>query len=460
MSQKNQVLSICMVFVDVCLIAISLHLSKRLIADPSSLMGNQASITLFVAIIWVALLSLRSFYEIGRFHPFIVELRRIFISSIHATLLFAGLLYFTRYELRFGEFITFITMTTTALIVGRYLLRVILINPLHKKNKKRTLIVSSKEKGEHIARTFAEEAQYGIELIGFIDHEPEESIRPVSRPVLGTLEEIRQIVRKRQIDHVVIALPSQSYHQLNHIVGSLRDESVAIHVSPDYFNLSLAQSNLQSFGSLPFLSIKKTPLTAWQRLQKRLFDIFVTMCLLIPALPVMAIVAIAIKLDSKGPIFFRQLRVGENGKLFSILKFRSMIPHAEKMQKGVNQNHNGILIHKKENDPRVTRVGRFIRRTSLDELPQLLNILWGDMSLVGPRPEMPWLVEQYQSWQHTRFSVPQGLTGWWQVHGRSNKPLHLNIEEDLYYIQNYSFWLDLYILLRTPLAVIRGEGAF
>jgi lipopolysaccharide/colanic/teichoic acid biosynthesis glycosyltransferase len=178
--------------------------------------------------------------------------------------------------------------------------------------------------------------------------------------------------------------------------------------------------------------------------------------------PVMLVIAIAIKLDSKGAILFKQDRIGEGGKIFKMYKFRSMVQNAEALQAQVNvTDENGNTIHKRRNDPRVTRVGRIIRKTSLDELPQLINVLNGTMSIVGPRPELPWIVnEQYQKWQYRRFAVPQGITGWWQVNGRSEKPMHLNTDEDLYYIQNYSFWLDMDIILKTVPALIRGKGAF
>jgi lipopolysaccharide/colanic/teichoic acid biosynthesis glycosyltransferase len=142
-------------------------------------------------------------------------------------------------------------------------------------------------------------------------------------------------------------------------------------------------------------------------------------------------------------------------------KFRSMVENAEDLQDVVNRrDEDGNLIHKKADDPRITRVGRFIRKWSLDELPQFFNVLKGDLSLVGPRPELPWLVDEYEVWQRKRFAVPQGITGWWQVNGRSDNMMHLHTDEDLYYIRNYSLWLDLYILLKTPWVVLRGEGAY
>jgi len=202
-------------------------------------------------------------------------------------------------------------------------------------------------------------------------------------------------------------------------------------------------------------------LTPVQRRMKRGFDIVVAGTVLLLVLPVMLTIALAIKLSSPGPVFFKQVRIGENGKPFKIYKFRSMVVNAEKLQAKVNvKDENGNIVHKTKNDPRVTSIGRIIRKTSLDELPQLINVIRGDMSLVGPRPELPWLVEQYRAWQYDRFLVPQGITGWWQVNGRSDKPSHLNTDLDVHYIENYSFWLDIKILLMTIPALLKGKGAF
>lgn len=207
--------------------------------------------------------------------------------------------------------------------------------------------------------------------------------------------------------------------------------------------------------------IKATGLTSRQRMVKRAFDFTVALIVLILILPVLLMLAIAIRLDSEGPVFFKQVRIGENGKPFKMYKFRSMVVNAEKLQTQINQTDiDGNTIHKMRNDPRVTRIGRIIRKTSLDELPQFINVLRGDMSLVGPRPELPWLVEEYEPWQRQRFAVPQGITGWWQVNGRSDKPCHLNTDQDIYYIQNYSFLLDIKILLMTVPALLQGKGAF
>jgi exopolysaccharide biosynthesis polyprenyl glycosylphosphotransferase len=218
---------------------------------------------------------------------------------------------------------------------------------------------------------------------------------------------------------------------------------------------------VEEFAGLPMLDLRAPALNEYQRMVKRAFDLTLTFLMLIPALPIMALIATAIALDSPGPIIFSQSRVGENGKLFQMHKFRSMVADADKRLDEVTRpTANGKVVHKFANDPRVTRVGRFLRRTSLDELPQLFNVIKGDMSIVGPRPELPLLVEQYEPWQHKRFSVPQGMTGWWQINGRSDKPMHLNTEDDLFYIHNYSLLLDLHILVKTVWVVLRGKGAY
>jgi lipopolysaccharide/colanic/teichoic acid biosynthesis glycosyltransferase len=192
-----------------------------------------------------------------------------------------------------------------------------------------------------------------------------------------------------------------------------------------------------------------------------MFDLIIAAFALLITIPMMTVIAIAIRLEGPGSVIFQQERIGENGRIFRMLKFRTMIPEAEELRFLVEfVDESGNFIHKAENDPRVTQIGHFLRRTSLDELPQIFNIIKGDMSLVGPRPEMPYMMSYYASWQHSRFAVPQGLTGWWQVNGRSNRPMHLHTDDDLYYVQNYSLLLDVEILLKTVWAVLRGKGAF
>jgi len=305
----------------------------------------------------------------------------------------------------------------------------------------------------------SEHKHLGVIMEGFLDDDLAK--RSKQPNILGSLNDTRIIVKERGITDIVIALPTRAYEKVNSLVSELQDLAVQIWIVPDYFNLVLHQAKVEDFVGLPMLDLRAPALIENQRLIKRVFDIFIVLLFLIPALVFMILISLAIVLDDGFPILFKQQRVGENGRLFTMYKFRTMVRGAEHMRNLVEQtDENGNLIHKRRDDPRITRVGQFLRRLSLDEIPQLLNVLRGHMSLVGPRPELPYLVKKYQPWQRKRFAVPQGMTGWWQIHGRSDRPMHLNTEDDLYYIQNYSIWLDIQILIRTIWIVIRGKGAY
>ena len=263
------------------------------------------------------------------------------------------------------------------------------------------------------------------------------------------------------MEEVIIALPMKAHQRLANLVAELWNHPVRVKIVPDFSALVFTRATFESLGDVPLIGLREPAIDDFNRFIKRLVDVVLSLVFLVLLSPALLVIAILIKLDSAGPIIYRQQRVGENGKLFWMFKFRTMVPDAdEHLDEVVQTTSAGDILHKVKDDPRVTRVGRILRQFSLDELPQLFNVLKGDMSLVGPRPEMPWLVEKYEPWQRQRFSVPQGITGWWQVNGRSDKPMHLHTEEDLYYIQNYSLWLDLQILWRTVGAVLKRRGAF
>jgi exopolysaccharide biosynthesis polyprenyl glycosylphosphotransferase len=294
-------------------------------------------------------------------------------------------------------------------------------------------------------------------LVGYV-HEGEPEVE-VGAPVLGDINAIRGITISQSIDEIII-LPPHSEKRVEEIVKALLDIPLHVRVVPAILNLAPDRSAVEQFAGIPMIDLRAGPLSDYQRMVKRIFDLIVASVFLIVSSPLMAIVALAIKVDSPGPALFRQKRVGENGHIFTMYKFRSMVAEAEQLQTQVTvHDADGTIIHKRKDDPRVTRVGKYIRRTSLDELPQLFNVLRGEMSLVGPRPELLWIVDQYQPRQRRRLVVPPGITGWWQVSGRSERLMHLHTDDDIYYISNYSFWLDLQILWRTFWTVIGGKGA-
>ncbi len=410
--------------------------------------------------IWVLIFAVYSVYD-GRKNLRVVdEFTSLTLGSLVAAIGMAGILYFTYRDVSRALFLIFVLLTFLIMIAWRLAARIyfrILRQGLSR--PQRVLIVGAGLVGRNLQAQLLEYAGLNLHFAGFLDDDPEK--RQQDRGILGTLSDAREVIQNFKIDNVVIALPLRAYDRTNRLAEDLLDLPIKVWIVPDYFSITLHQAGVEDFAGIPMLDLRAPALNEYQRIVKRGFDLIVTLLLLIPFLPIMGLVVLLILLDDGRPVLFRQERVGENGRVFSITKFRTMIRGAQQLQKEVQTfDDQGNLIHKRRDDPRVTRVGKFLRRFSLDELPQFFNVLTGHMSLVGPRPELPDLVEKYEPWQRKRFAVPQGMTGWWQIHGRSDKPMHLHTEEDLYYVQNYSIWLDIEILLKTAWIVLRGKGAY
>ncbi len=455
---------------DIILTCLALFLAERLIHFiPQHLTNVRGQVFVFphvylvISVLWGITFLVLSVYDPKKIYRAIDEFQIVTLAAVASALLFAGLLFLTKRDFSRWVFVTFVTLDTVFLLGWRILARIVFRVGRMPVADRQVLIVGSGEAGQRVGQMIQEYRAMGLNLTGFLGDAPENESNPDEFVihVLGRVEDVREVVKEQSIHDVVIALPQREYAQINELVLALHDLPVQVRVVPDYFSLALYRATVEDFGGLPMINLRDPALNEVQRLVKRIFDLVIAGTLIaILALP-MALITLLIKLDSPGTTFFRQQRVGENGRLFSMYKFRSMIPDADKLIDEMTEiSEDGHLLFKKENDPRVTRVGRFLRHTSMDELPQLFNVIKGDMSLVGPRPELPWLVGQYEPWQHKRLAVPQGMTGWWQINGRADKPLHLHTEEDLYYVQNYSLWMDIYILFKTPWVVVRGKGAY
>jgi exopolysaccharide biosynthesis polyprenyl glycosylphosphotransferase len=260
---------------------------------------------------------------------------------------------------------------------------------------------------------------------------------------------------------VIVTLPWTAREKIVELVDVCGAFDVRVRIVPDLFQLSLNRVDGESLNGIPLIAVRAPTIRGWRFRAKRAMDVAFTSVLLALTAPLMAVTALAILIDSRGPVLYRQLRVGRNGHVFTLFKFRSMRIDADVVREGLS-HHNEATgpIFKMRRDPRVTRVGRVIRRLSLDELPQLWNVLRGDMSLVGPRPPMPGEVEEYQEWHHRRLEVAPGMTGLWQVSGRSKLTFDEMVMLDLFYAENWSLFLDLKILMRTVPTVLMGVGAY
>lgn len=396
------------------------------------------------AIIWIMILMLFSVYD-GRKNILITdEILSLVMGIGLAAIASAGTLYLTFRDVSRILFVTFVLISLLLLVFWRLVFRLALrwrgFHPV----QRNVLIVGGGLTGQKVSLQVMEHEKFGINFVGFLDDERSNNL------IVGKLNQAREIISNRKIDDVVIALPRSDNEAVGKLVADLHDLPLRVWVVPDYFSLVLHKAAISEYAGVPMLDLRAPALNDYQRMVKRVFDIVLTILILPFATILMILVAISIALFDNGSVLFLQNRVGENGKHFMIYKFRTMSSKATNSRVGD--------VHKVPKDPRITKIGAILRKTGLDELPQLINVLKGEMSLVGPRPELPELVDQYETWQRKRFVMPPGMTGWWQVNGRSLNPLILDSEDDLYYIQNYSLLFDIYIIIRTVWVVITGKG--
>ncbi|MBN2118080.1 MAG: sugar transferase [Anaerolineales bacterium] len=421
--------------------------------------GIPAPLYILFPLIWIVIFASLSIYDGRRFLRAADELTALFLSTFIAAISTAGVLYFSYRDVSRALFLMFVVCTFLVCLLWRVAARMYFrARPRASATSRRLMVVGTGPLGQAVGQQIQVSPSENLTLVGFVD---DGYGGRTTAPSLGKPGDLRMLVNRYQVTDVVVALPYSAYQQMAEIVTCLTDLPIGVWIALGFFDLALYRTDIEDFAGIPMLDLRASAIDDYQRMLKRAFDIVFGFFALVLALPFMALSALLILLDDGPPVLFRQMRVGENGKLFEVLKFRTMVRNAEQLQTQVEKRDaEGNLIHKSKDDPRITRVGRLLRRLSLDELPQLFNILAGTMSAVGPRPEMPYLVEKYQPWQRKRFAVPPGLTGWWQVSGRSDKPMHLHTEDDLYYIQNYSIWLDLQIIVRTIWVVLIGKGSY
>jgi exopolysaccharide biosynthesis polyprenyl glycosylphosphotransferase len=454
---------------DGLLVCVALELATRLrpylaflpfAADYPERIPTPWQVFLIFAAEWTAILLLFSVYDGRRNLRGFDEFVSLTLGSLLASVALAGTLYFSYRQVSRLLFFVFILSAYLSMLTWRAIARG-LFKLLHHQigGQRKVLIVGAGPVGRELQNQIQAKSYQALQVVGFLDDN--RTKRQESPDILGSLSDIHNIVREQLIDDVIVALPQSAYQRLDQLVGELHRLPVKVWIIPDYFKLALYKAVIEQFAGIPLLDLRAPALSDQQRTVKRLFDLGLTLLSLPIALPIMGLVAIAIRLESRGPVILRQPRMGENGRQFRMLKFRTMLDNAEQLHETVEEtDERGRLIHKTAHDPRITRLGHILRRLSLDEWPQLFNVLKGEMSLVGPRPELPYLVERYELWQRQRFAIPQGITGWWQINGRSNRPMHLHTEDDLYYVQHYSLLLDVYIILKTVAVVIQGKGAF
>jgi exopolysaccharide biosynthesis polyprenyl glycosylphosphotransferase len=409
-------------------------------------------------LIWIISLNFVHLYRTKQrmfsFEAFI----RIVKGSFLAITILIAILFFIREGEKFSRVLFPITVTSSIvfLTLFRMLLERVLLNIAFKKGigVARALIIGTGPVAQTVAEKMKRYPQYGFSFHGFISTEPDDVGKENEQgEIIGSIADLRKLVRDLDIDEVLITQPNLERDKVFSIIQDCEREITEFRIVPDLLELLASEVSVEEIGGIPFFSIKETPLQGWNLVTKRIFDILISTFLLVLLAPLFALVMVLIKRDSSGSIIYKQERLGYDGNLFTLYKFRSMFEDAE-------QNTGPVWA--KPNDPRVTRVGAVLRKYNVDELPQLLNVFKGDMSLVGPRPERPYFVEKFKDKvprYMRRHRVKSGMTGWAQVNGlRGTSSIIQRVKYDLYYIENWSLWLDVKILVMTLFRFKNPQG--
>ncbi len=419
----------------------------------------------FVFILWAIFLLVsfkrRSLYTTDRGLTIPKEMFKSFIGVFSVSIVISSIIFFAKYRFFSREVFLENCFSLFVLLSGfraikRIILRKLVSEGFHNIN---VLVIGAGRVGKIVLDEIKKVPWWGFRVVGVLDDRKNDDFNGVL--VLGKISDFDMVVKKYFVDEAIITIPSEK-RIVSQIIEKAKAMHLGVRVVPENFEGPLPLLDINYIGIMPLLTYKERKYHPTELALKRMFDFLVSFALLIAGLPLYCLLAVAIKLDSPGPVFYRQKRAGLKGKPFKVYKFRSMVKDADKFKDQLlekNEVQDGVIFKMKK-DPRITRIGRFLRRYSLDELPQLFNVLKGDMSLVGPRPPTIDEVQKYNYLQMHRLSVRPGITGLSQVKGRSMLTFRRWVKWDLWYVNNWSFGLDLRILWLTLPAVFKGQGAY
>jgi exopolysaccharide biosynthesis polyprenyl glycosylphosphotransferase len=414
------------------------------------------------AFVWPVIFAIYGLYDLRRPTHITAEMQRLFQAVVTSVLVVALIAFAVRIDVSRSFIVSLLIFCLATTAIGRLAVRR-LSHVLNARGvtSQSTLIAGCNEEARTLARTLRRRPWMGFEVCGFVDvgHTGQDTIDGL--PVMGSIDGIQAIVREHGIGSIVVAGSAVGAGTLQQLDTALVDTQVTVRVSPGLPNLGASRVIVEPVDGMALFSLRRQRFSRRQRVLKRALDVTIASGLLVVSLPAMAVVALLVKVTSPGPVLFRQRRVGAGGRTFTIYKFRTMVDGAER-QLSALQAHNeadGILF-KMRRDPRVTPVGRLLRRCAADELPQLINVLMGEMSMVGPRPALPEETARYDERWRDRLRVKPGLTGLWQVNGRHDLGFDDYVRYDLFYVTNWSLTLDLYILAKTVPALLTTRGSY
>jgi exopolysaccharide biosynthesis polyprenyl glycosylphosphotransferase len=467
LQEKEIVLRRFLIFIDACVLVLaylSAFLFHNLLSSPPIPLMKFGLALGFAIPYWCLTLYANRMYQSMRTRAYL-EILWAVVKSAVATLLLLGTFIFL-FKLNFmsrlffllflGISFLFIWLEKTAIFMSSHYVR------RQGLNTRRLIIVGTGRRAIEFIKKADQHPEWGFELLGAIDDEPGRGVHQVGRlGVIGTLEDIPRIFHREAVDEVVFVVPRSRLNSLQGAIDDCETEGVIVTIAVDLFDTKLARSSVAELDGLPLLRFRTTHAKEWELLVKRLFDFVFSGLGILVLLPLLLAMAALIKLTSKGPVFFKQDRLGLAGRKFALFKFRTMRQGAHNVLSAVTDLNSMTTPEFKEKKTKwITPIGRFMRKFSIDELPQLFNVFVGHMSIVGPRPTVPDEVDKYKDWQRRRFSMKPGITCLWQVNGRNNIAFEDWMKLDLEYLDNWSLWLDAKILLKTVPVVLFGIGAY
>ena len=433
------------------------------ISRPFRVSKNELWIILVFSIIWIIIFAKQKAYSYQMFIFIKKEIKIVIKTTFVGVFLFFAAFFIFRFGYIPRSYIGIFAFTNFVSLSLEKLILFYISNVLRKrgKNRKKILVVGTGNRARNFIETIEKNLSWGLDIVGLISGDKSKlGMDFFGCKVIGSNDEIENVLHQNPVDEVIICVSTKRFDQIRDILECCEREGVQVRLNSDFFGKIAKRVRVDNIYGLPIISFITTPDNEWALYIKRLMDILLSGLLLIILSPLFFIIAILIRITSKGPIFYEWNVVGLNKKPFKSWKFRTMVPNADQMKSDL-QDYNIMKgpVFKLKNDPRVTKIGIILRKYSLDELPQLWSVLKGDMSLVGPRPAGPPELERYESWHRRKLSIKPGITCLWQISGRNEiNDFDEWVKLDFEYIENCSLWLDLKILLKTIPAVLTGTG--
>ena len=413
--------------------------------------------------IWIATMTYYGVYEKIRTKPFSETMWNIVRTGFMTVVFVGSATFIMKMQIISRSYIAVFIVTGIVLlgIEKSIFLKLLSIIRQSGYNLINLLIVGTGHRAQKLIEVVRDHADWGFQIIGLIDDDPKLLGKEImGHPVIGRIRDIPRILHETVIDRVIFAVPRMWLNRIENAIRHCETEGISTAVCVDLFGTKQATLRQSNLADIPLIIFQTSVAKEWQLFSKRSFDVIISLFALIFLIPVFIVTALGIKFSSRGPIFFRQVRCGMNGRKFTLYKFRSMFVGSDVRKRELErQNIMQGPVFKMRRDPRVTPFGRFMRKLSIDELPQLFNVFKGDMSLVGPRPPLPAEVHMYETWQRRRLSMKPGLTCIWQVSGRNKIDFKEWMQMDLEYIDNFSLRLDFKLMVRTIFVVLTGYGA-